>query len=182
MTWEKCDLREWLNREFLKNGFTPSEQENIALSKLVNDSNVRFCTVGGNITEDRVFCLSFAEAELLFKDDTARKCVPMPYAAGKGVFQSNNKYLMDYRGCWWLLRSSGKCRSPASYVRTCGTLSLRGHNVDGVDGAVCGLLYGLICKMKSSNMKYTNRILLHPFLLADAQVGRGKLKVKNVNT
>lgn len=72
MTWEKCDLGEWQNGEFLKDAFTPSEQEEIVLSKLANDSNARFRTIGGNSTEDRVFCLSLEAADCLFKDDAAR--------------------------------------------------------------------------------------------------------------
>ena len=73
MTWENCDLRTWLNGEFLRNAFTGEEQKMIALSKLANDDNPEYSTSGGNTTEDLVFCLSLAEAESLFESREARK-------------------------------------------------------------------------------------------------------------
>ena len=129
MTWENCDLRKWLNGEFLRNAFTAAEQKKIAVTKLQNDNNAKYGTFGGNSTEDRVFCLSIAEAESLFKDDTARKCVPTPYAVGKGAWQSSE--LIDGRGCccWWL-RSPGHDQGNASGVGTVGALHLYGGLVD----------------------------------------------------
>lgn len=123
MTWENCDLRKWLNGEFLRNAFTAAEQKKIAVTKLQNDNNARYGTFGGNSTEDRVFCLSIAEAESLFKDDTARKCVPTPYAVGKGAWQNSSELIVDGRGCccWWL-RSPGNGRYVASNVFTGGAL------------------------------------------------------------
>ena len=85
MTWENCDLRAWLNGEFLRNAFTGEEQKMIALSKLANDDNPEYGTSGGNTTEDRVFCLSLAEAETLFESRDARKCIPTPYAVKQGA-------------------------------------------------------------------------------------------------
>ena len=93
MTWENCDLRKWLNGEFLRNAFTAAEQKKIAVTKLANDSNAESGTCGGNSTEDRVFLLSLAEAESLFKDDAARKCAPTPYAVGKGAWQSSDYFI-----------------------------------------------------------------------------------------
>ena len=108
MTWENCDLRAWLNGEFLRNAFTGEEQKMIALSKLANDDNPEYGTSGGNTTEDGVFCLSLAEAESLFESREARKERPVPYAVKQGV----NKYgpdkgegRIDGRACWWWLRS-----------------------------------------------------------------------------
>ncbi len=122
MTWENCDLRKWLNGDFLRNAFTAAEQKKIAVTKLANDNNPECGTFGGNSTEDRTFCLSLAEAENLFNDEAARKCVPTPYAVGKGAWQSSSE-LIDGRACcgWWL-RSPGLSRSSALYVRVDGTL------------------------------------------------------------
>ena len=115
-TWENCDLRKWLNREFLRIAFTAAEQKKIAVTKLANDNNPEYGTFGGNSTEDRVFCLSLAEAGSLFKDDAARKCVPTPYAVGKGASQNS-------RGCcYWWLRSPGDHQHCASRVYVDGTL------------------------------------------------------------
>jgi len=136
MTWENCDLRKWLNGEFLRNAFTAAEQKKIAVTKLQNDNNAKYGTFGGNSTEDRVFCLSIAEAESLFKDDTARKCVPTPYAVGKGAYISSSNFI-DGRGCcWWWLRSPGGNQNCASFVNTDGALRLYGYRVHGGLGAV----------------------------------------------
>ncbi len=116
ITWENCDLRKWLNGEFLRNAFTAAEQKKIAVTKLTNDNIAEYGTFGGNSTEDRVFCLSLAEAGSLFKDDAARKCVPTPYAVGKGANKSDSSFI-DGRGCcWWWLRSPGTRQNFASYV------------------------------------------------------------------
>ena len=122
MTWENCDLRKWLNGEFLRNAFTAAEHKKIAVTKLANDNNAQCGTFGGNSTEDRVFCLSLAEAGSLFKDDAARKCVPTPYAVGKGAYKSDS-YFIDGRGCcWWWLRSPGHYQNGASDVNSNGAL------------------------------------------------------------
>ncbi len=128
MTWEKCDLRKWLNGEFLRNAFTAAEQKKIAVTKLANDST-KYGTFGGNSTEDRVFCLSLAEAGSLFKDDAARKCVPTPYAVGKGAYQSSST-LIDGRGCCggWL-RSPGFRQHYATLVDAAGALNPIGDYV-----------------------------------------------------
>ena len=137
MTWENCDLRKWLNGEFLRNAFTAAEQKKIAVTKLANDNNAQYGTFGGNSTEDRVFCLSLAEAESLFKDNAARKCVPTPYAVGKGVFQDGSESI-DGRYCcwWWWLRSPGLRQDDASHVYSDGTPYQGGNFVIYGDGAV----------------------------------------------
>ena len=61
VTWEDCSLRKWLNSSFLER-FTAEERGRIVLSSLKNDDNPSFGTEGGADTEDRVFCLSIAEA------------------------------------------------------------------------------------------------------------------------
>ncbi len=125
--WENCDLRKWLNGEFFRNAFTAAEQKKIAVTKLANDSNAKYGTFGGNSTEDRVFCLSLAEAGSLFKNDEARKCVLTPYAVGKGAYSD----LIDGRGCcYWWLRSPGDSQLYASGVAPCGILGPCGLYVD----------------------------------------------------
>ena len=103
ISWKDCDLRKWLNGEFLQSAFSEEDRKAIELTKLANDSNPERCTSGGNSTEDRVFCLSLEEAESLFEGDEARKCVPTSYAAEKGRDKSKFS-LVDGRGCcsWWL--------------------------------------------------------------------------------
>lgn len=129
VTWENCDLRKWLNGEFLKNAFTAAEQKKIAVTKLANDNNAEYSTFGGNSTEDRVFCLSFAEAGSLFKDDAARKCVPTPYAVGKGAWQARENFINGRACCYWWLRSLGEDQNKASVIYAFGTLCPTGYPV-----------------------------------------------------
>ena len=136
MTWENCGLRKWLNGEFLKKAFTASEQEKIVTTKIENDNNPKYGTSGGNSTEDRVFCLSLAEAESLFNDNTPRKCVPTPYAVEKGV-EGDSRELIEGRACcYWWLRSPGKHQIYASFVFADGALGPGGSIVNGDINAV----------------------------------------------
>ena len=128
-TWENCDLRKWLNGEFLKNAFTATEQKKIAVTKLANDNNAEYGTFVGNSTEDRVFCLSIAEAGSLFKDNESRKCVPTPYALGKGCDKSSENFINGRGCCWWWLRSPGSNPYYAAIVHSDGVLYLGGSIV-----------------------------------------------------
>ena len=130
ITWENCDLRKWLNGEFLRNAFTAAEQKKIAVTKLANDNNPKYGTFGGNSTEDRVFCLSFAEAGSLFKDDAARKCALTPYAVGKGAWHYSENFINGKACCIWWLRSPGFDRYGALFVCSDGALSTWGGNID----------------------------------------------------
>ena len=136
ITWENSDLRKWLNGEFLKNAFTATEQKKIVVTKLANDNNANYGTFGGNSTEDRVFCLSIAEAGSLFKNDESRKCVPTPYALGKGCWKSSENFINGRGCCFWWLRSPGGNQNLATDVLTDGALHLSGDYVDHGNRAV----------------------------------------------
>jgi len=122
VTWENCDLRKWLNHDFLKAAFTEEEQQRIKFADVPNDDNPRFGACGGNDTRDRVFCLSLAEAERYFKDDSERECWPTALALYRG--------LESWHGsCFWWLRSPGSSLTYASYVYTNGDLSHLGCSI-----------------------------------------------------
>lgn len=99
ITWEKCDLRKWLNGEFLKAAFSAEEQEVILTATVSADKNPSHNTSQGRSTKDRIFLLSITEATRYFVNDTARKCKPTEYAKEKGS------------GSFWWLRSIGEWRS-----------------------------------------------------------------------
>ena len=122
-TWEQCDLRRWLNNDFLKTAFTAEEQQRIRTSEVVNDDNPQYDTPGGNNTRDRVFCLSLAEAKQYFKNDDERRCRPTALAKAQGAEFSDDGY------CWWWLRSPGYGQDGASLVGTVGALTPRGLGV-----------------------------------------------------
>jgi len=104
VTWEKCNLRNWLNNDFLKTAFSKEEIERIKVSELKNDDNPKYHTSGGNSTRDRIFCLSIEEAKQYFRNNEKWKCYPTDYARKQGA------WVDDCNGCcfWWL-------RSPGSH-------------------------------------------------------------------
>ncbi|WP_274968803.1 protein kinase domain-containing protein [Succinimonas amylolytica] len=131
ITWEYCDLRNWLNHDFLKAAFSAEEQQKIKLSDVVNENNRKYDTSGGNNTQDHVFCLSLAEAERYFKNYGERRCQPTAHARKQGTWVNNSN------GCcvWWL-RSPGDFQDYASRVGVDGGLYTDGGNVSGDDRAV----------------------------------------------
>ncbi len=116
ITWENCDLREWLNHEFLNAAFSEEEQQRIRLSEVVNDDTPEHHASGGKNTRDHVFCLSVTEAERYFKNDRERRCRPIALAKAHGAHSGKDGY------CWWWLRSPGHYQRGASFVRTDGEL------------------------------------------------------------
>ena len=127
VTWEKSDLRKWLNNDFLKEAFSAEERERIKECKLKNDDNPEENTKGGNDTKDRVFLLSIQEAGQYFTDDDTRKCKSTKFAEGK-------HQMIDEAGFsdWWL-RSPGT-KKHAAIVFADGVIDMYGTpvNKDGI--------------------------------------------------
>ena len=122
ITWEDCDLRKWLNNDFLKEAFSEEERERIKLSEVDNRERG---TRGGNNTQDRVFCLSLAEARQYFKNDSERQCRPTAHTRNQGAWVDNGNGCCS---CW--LRSPGDNQRNASLVNTGGALLPDGCLVD----------------------------------------------------
>ncbi|WP_406038839.1 protein kinase domain-containing protein [Succinimonas sp.] len=97
-SWQNCDLRKWLNSDFLETAFTKEEQWRIGLSEVPNGGESEDVSSSDDITRDRVFCLSCAEAENYFKNVAERQCQPTEYACRQGACINSTN------GCcyWWL--------------------------------------------------------------------------------
>ena len=125
VTWETSSIRTWLNETFFFHAFTSGEQ-NIILPTTIDNSedqgNRDWTTVTGNNTQDRVFLLSYAEAEKYFISDYGRACVPTDYAIKQGAWRSAS-FKIDGRGAgaWWL-RSPGASSGHAAIVSAKGEL------------------------------------------------------------
>ena len=63
VTWEDSFIRKWLNEVFIEKCFTPGEIEGLVMTRVQNQGNTTYGTNGGPDTDDRVFLLSFEEAE-----------------------------------------------------------------------------------------------------------------------
>lgn len=103
MSWEQCDLRSWLNNEFLKNAFTLKERNQI---------------------RDDIFILSSNEVEKYFPSSELRVCEPTVYVKKKGV-KTNSYGKCD----WWLIASESiesSYRLSTSIVSGVGEISKAG--------------------------------------------------------
>ena len=99
-SWKKCELRNWLNGSFLEEAFTREERRAIAVSRIVNDDPLRKKT---EVSQDRVFCLSIAEAGRYFKNQAELMCRPTAYArTHEAPVNLRNGF-----SPWWL-RSQGR--------------------------------------------------------------------------
>ena len=124
VTWDNCDLRTWLNREFYNIAFSPEEQSAIASSEVTADKNPRFDTPVGKTTQDKVFLLSYQECLNYMPQDKDRKCFPTEYAISRGCYINT-----DGHAAWWL-RSNGMSETEPEHLATWGNFSLRHHYVD----------------------------------------------------
>lgn len=76
MTWEECNLRKWLNDEFLNAAFTAAEQEQIISTTIQNPNNSSYGTDGGNDTTDHIFLLNIEESLNYFPSNDERVVKP----------------------------------------------------------------------------------------------------------
>ncbi len=98
-SWKTATLNEFLNRNFLNNCFSESENWRILETKIYDDAS------------SRIFCLSIMEAERYFKSDAERVSPPdEDFSAG---------------GKWWL-RSAGSIRGQAAFVARDGSVIREG--------------------------------------------------------
>ncbi len=127
VTWEKSTLRQWLNSEFLNMAFTAEERALIIQVRNKNTNSTKYRASGGNDTDDSVFLLNIDEAELYFKNNKERQCIPADYAKARKAFSDKK----TGRGLWWL-RSPGLNSKHAAYVHYGGVLCDLGDDVDNV--------------------------------------------------
>lgn len=130
VTWETCDLRSWLNGEFLNTAFSPAEQSKISETSLENkgNSNPEYCRNGGSDTLDKVFILSEEEFDKYFDagdsgNGISCRCKATPYAAENGA-RIDEDWTDDGETLWWL-------RTPG-YDNTCAmSVIYTGKKEDG---------------------------------------------------
>ncbi len=139
--WEDCDLRKWLNNDFIKSAFSKDEAKKIKVSGLENKYNRQYNTSGGKDTKDRIFCLSITEAEQYFSSEKDRQCRPTAYARNQGAYVANRNNC-----CFWWLRSSGGSFLRAASVLTVGEIDLFGYRCDD-DGATVRPALWIVCNM-----------------------------------
>ncbi|MBR6785766.1 MAG: hypothetical protein IKM25_05895 [Clostridia bacterium] len=92
VTWETCDLRSWLNDEFINEAFTDFELVRVPTVTVTADAdpNPETDVDMGNDTQDKVFVLSVVEMNKYFDSESERACEITRYAELKDV------------SYWWL--------------------------------------------------------------------------------
>ena len=146
ITWESCDLRYWLNDDFMDTAFSEDEKKNISIVEIENKNNSYYNTPGGDATLDFVFCLSVEEVETYFGEYSMHDsynplgfnqklvCIPTqnPNNNVVGTAMTSSLYESTFQyygyttdiiglncGDWWL-RSPGKNAREAGYVTSFG--------------------------------------------------------------
>jgi hypothetical protein len=148
-TWRDCDLRIWLNHEWLRTAFTTAEQECIRTTLCADNG------VGSPDTEDKVFLLSVAQVKAFTdpKDDARRRRtigtdyakVKKPdgcslYVYDKGVEQDYLVVDGERRGCsWWWTRTQLQIQDghsaratfigPRSTIKSYGKVDIKHYGV-----------------------------------------------------
>ena len=168
--WETCTLRSWLNEEFLDVAFSQEEKSVILMTSVDNSSSQgynewkdlwRTSVWNGNSTQDRVFLLSYAEANKYLNvtyedhDNTKSRAVPTAYAIQKGAITYSGT------GKWWL-RSSGSLDGYAAEVKYDG--SLYDSRVTIETNCVRPALW---VKFDSSNLNTTIRLAAVPKITSE---------------
>lgn len=139
VTWETCTLRTWLNGTFCNKAFSSAEQAAILTTNVDNSKNQCYSgwsTNGGKNTQDKVFLLSYAEANKYFgvtynnSSNTKSRVAPTAYAIAQGTGKNSSYKTADgIDAGWWRLRSPGVSQYDAAYVSTDGSLYANRVNV-----------------------------------------------------
>ena len=138
MMWGECDLRTWMNEDFVNEAFCPEELSVIAKSKIRTIYDRKGKDNYHIITEDRVFALSKREVKKYFINNADRMATVTPYAnkqlgdiKRRIIKNSNNAHssIFDEANVWWL-RWVGYSLDSASYIRGDGSVDKYGTDVD----------------------------------------------------
>ncbi len=117
--WEDCDLRKWLNDDFLRTAFTLGERSSILTVKNINRGDKKHLIPNGNDTMDKVFCLSVDEVLKYLPEEKDRFARATKYTRSKGAYVARN------RDTWWRLRSNGYYGDVSATVSCYGVINYR---------------------------------------------------------
>lgn len=124
VTWETCDLRQWLNGEFYDAAFSDLEKSLIVETLITNPDNPHNGTDGGNDTLDRVFLLSLDEAMYYFPNEDDRETDGTEAAVAQGATRDR------YKCVSWLTRTPGRTNLYVALISSVGKANYDGHYVD----------------------------------------------------
>ncbi|MCL2422808.1 MAG: DUF6273 domain-containing protein [Micrococcales bacterium] len=134
ITWQRCDLRRWLNDEFCTSLGDPLVSRVLTV-KVRNEPNLTGGTNGGKDTKDRFFLLSMREAVVFF---TGGEPDTWEGYRTEALTLDDRGRARDGQGkrAWWWLRSPGHQRVEAAYVAHDGKVDTIGYSVSVSFGGV----------------------------------------------
>lgn len=121
ITWDRCELRDWLNGEFFESAFTSAEQERISTTNLRTKYNKVYYVSAGMDTRDRVFILSAEEASSYFEEGE-RWASPGKVARAEAAANDAPAYE------WYWLRTPGQNAHYVASVNADGGIAWGGYN------------------------------------------------------
>ena len=124
VTWEKCELRRWLNDEFLNTAFTQAEQMQLETITVSADKNPDHPTGTGKDTQDKVFLLSVNEVNTYLSDDNDSRC------AASRMTRENGVKTFQEGACRYWLRTPGSDQRKAAFVNGSGKVTSKGETVN----------------------------------------------------
>ena len=158
-TWEHCNLRKYLNAEFLDT-FTSAEKSRIMKTKLSDRNNPWYDVSCGNPTFDNVFLLSYDEVVLYLGDSgdlqnkngfycdkngnftrAAENSMYTQKPHGDAIFDQYNdaRKVLNAKGkddWWWLRSPGGQGAHTAGSIGYLGEIWICGDDAYRVDGGI----------------------------------------------
>lgn len=113
ITWSTCDLRKWLNRQFLDEAFTFQERMSILLMMHRNDTDHRWDKENGPDTKDKVFIFNKQDLDTY-----------LPHKEDRAI------------GQWWWLRGHGCSNLNQQAVYNDGTVYENGVSSNSAEPGV----------------------------------------------
>ena len=170
ITWEKCNLRTWLNGNFYASAFDENEQSAIVEQELVNEDNAYEYTDGGNDTKDKVYLLSLSDAcdpvygycSSPFTGSASRWQQPTDYTFVRGAYTYSSNNTGGNQNCWWWIRTPGESQKKAVQIGDDGNVGTIGRWCDNPTMSVCPVV-----KIDLSSQEWT--------LADDGSSGEGKV-------
>lgn len=123
VTWGNSDIRNWLANDFKNEAFTEGQFNNGIVTKNIS-------TLNQDDTDDKLFILSYDEANSLYSNDTDRKSKATEYA--KNINNNGGRLSVNsdnYSEYWLRTKGTGVTNS-AQYVFTSGGINRGGAHVN----------------------------------------------------
>ena len=128
-TWQKSDIRKWLNSEFYSEAFENVGSKFILSSPVDNHKNPNYKTAEANVTYDKIFLPSYDEIKKYLNDEQ-RRCKPTKH------FKDVGGYVDKYGYVDWWSRTAGDADNHVLYVSSDGDIEMKGDYVTTDDFAV----------------------------------------------